>query len=185
MRKIPSLFARNYAGNRQVYNHVTPGCEWVINGEGVATKKYDGTCCMVAEGVLYKRLTLKPGRRAPDNFIFCEVDLVTGKKFGWATLAEPPADKWHWEALKYSLLETDGTYELCGPKVQGNAESLSAHVLFKHGEHPLTDAPRTFDELKAYLTGRDIEGIVWHHPNGRMAKTKGRDFGLGRPNHDD
>ena len=27
----------------------------------------------------------------------------------------------------------------------------------------------------------DIEGIVWHHPDGRMAKIKRRDFGLSWP----
>jgi len=34
--------------------------------------------------------------------------------------------------------------------------------------------------LKAWMTGRDVEGIVWHHPDGRMAKLKLRDFGIRR-----
>jgi hypothetical protein len=34
--------------------------------------------------------------------------------------------------------------------------------------------------LKAYLAYKDIEGIVWHHSDGRMVKIKGKDFGLKR-----
>ena len=47
----------------------------------------------------------------------------------------------------------------------------------------LTDCPRDFRGLMDYLRGRDIEGVVWHHPDGRMAKLKGTDFGRrnGRP----
>jgi hypothetical protein len=34
MKKIISLFKRDYEGNRQVYNEVVPGAEWVTNGGG-------------------------------------------------------------------------------------------------------------------------------------------------------
>lgn len=34
--------------------------------------------------------------------------------------------------------------------------------------------------LRSYLANKDIEGIVWHHPDGRMVKIKGKDFGLKR-----
>jgi hypothetical protein len=75
----------------------------------------------------------------------------------------------------------DGTYELVGPKIQGNAEGFVEHVLVSHdltGMYP--DAPRTFNELREWLSGMDIEGIVFHHPDGRMAKIKKRDFGIRR-----
>ena len=42
----------------------------------------------------------------------------------------------------------------------------------------LSDDPITYDELKAFFEKNIIEGIVWHHPDGRMAKIKRRDFGL-------
>jgi len=44
----------------------------------------------------------------------------------------------------------------------------------------LEDAPRKFEEIKAYLADKDIEGIVWHHPDGRMVKIKKKDFGYKR-----
>jgi len=34
--------------------------------------------------------------------------------------------------------------------------------------------------FREWLKGRDIEGLVFHHPDGRMAKIKKRDFGLKR-----
>ena len=47
MKKIPTVFARDPETNlRYVKDEVTPGCEWVFAGEGVATRKYDGTCVM-------------------------------------------------------------------------------------------------------------------------------------------
>jgi hypothetical protein len=67
------------------------------------------------------------------------------------------------------------TYELCGPKVNGNPERVGRHILAPHGLMPVEDAPRDFDGLAAYLARFD-GGIVWHHPDGRMAKLKRRDF---------
>jgi hypothetical protein len=55
VQKIVSLFQRNYDGDRLVRDEVTPGAEWVVAGEGVATRKFDGTCCCVRDGRLYKR----------------------------------------------------------------------------------------------------------------------------------
>jgi hypothetical protein len=40
----------------------------------------------------------------------------------------------------------------------------------------LVAVPRDFDGLARYLDGLGHEGIVWHHPDGRMAKLKVRDF---------
>ena len=38
----------------------------------------------------------------------------------------------------------------------------------------------TFDGIRDYLRAHDMEGVVWHHPDGRMAKIKARDFGIKR-----
>jgi hypothetical protein len=38
-------------------------------------------------------------------------------------------------------------------------------------------APRDYEGLRIWLLARpQYEGIVWHHPDGRMAKLKRRDF---------
>ena len=70
--------------------------------------------------------------------------------------------------------------ELIGPSVQGNPERAEAHTLFAHADCEILDAPRTFDALAAWLACKDIEGVVWRHADGRMAKIKLRDFGLKR-----
>ena len=38
MRKIPSLFKRDYKMHK-IYDKITEGCEWVIKGEGVCKIK--------------------------------------------------------------------------------------------------------------------------------------------------
>jgi hypothetical protein len=75
----------------------------------------------------------------------------------------------------------DGTYELVGPKVQGNPERYERHTLIRHANAQIfQNAPREFNDLRSWLTDKDIEGIVFHHPDGRMGKIKKRDFGLAR-----
>lgn len=80
----------------------------------------------------------------------------------------------------------NGTYELLGPKVQGNPEGYAHHALAPHAWVPhawvptFPDTPRTHAGLAAWLAGQDIEGLVFHYPDGRMAGIKLRYFGLKR-----
>lgn len=182
MKKIISLFQRNYDGDRLVRNELVPGAEWVAAGEGVATRKLDGTCCMIRSGVLFKRYDAKAGRTPPHGFEPAqEPDPNTGHWPGWVPVGDGPEDARHREAFnRDGFPREDGTYELVGPKVQGNPERLEGHWLLRHGSEVLDDCPRTFDALREYLRRRDIEGVVWHHPDGRMVKIKGKDFGLQR-----
>jgi len=182
VQKIISLFQQNYDGDRLVRNEVVPGAEWVVAGEGAATRKFDGTCCLVRDGRLYKRCEVKPGSTPPPDFEPAGgVDEVTGKQQGWLPVGDGPQDRWHreaWEALKNRV---DGTAELVGPKVQGNPENESCHMLlYHHLADPLPHCPRDFEGIKAYLATAGIEGVVWHHPDGRMVKIKAKDFGLKR-----
>lgn len=184
MKKIPTLFERDWNGDRsRVVNQVHAGCEWVVAGEGVATRKLDGTSCMVRNGNLFKRRELKLGQTQPDDFELVTVDNETGKTIGWVPCGDGPEDRWHWDAWNAWNGLPPGTYELIGPKVQGNPEHAETHFFVRHGEGiagPVEKVPRTFEGLRDWLDGQDIEGIVFHHPDGRMAKIKLRDFGLKR-----
>lgn len=185
MEKIPTLFARNYDGDRRVRDEVTPGCMWVLAGEGVATIKYDGTCCLVRGGKLYKRYELKPGKQPPPDFeAVTGVDPETGKIQGWVPVSDGPEDRWHREAYAANGPYEDGTYELLGPKVQGNPYGDTEHWLLYHGSERI-EAPRDFAGLRAYLAVTPIEGIVWWRdpwdPDCDKAKLKRRDFGLPWP----
>lgn len=53
------------------------------------------------------------------------------------------------------------------------------HSLMPHGKCIL-DAPRSFAALGAWLANAGVEGIVWHHPDGRKVKIKTKDFGFRR-----
>lgn len=178
MKKIISLFQRNYDGDRKVKDEVVPGAEWVIAGEGIATRKFDGTCCMVRAGQLFKRYDFKQGRDLPLGFEPAQdADPVTGHWPGWVPVGTDASDRWHIEGLANTPKPiVDGTYELVGPKIQGNPDNFSQHYLVKHGAQEITDCPRTYAELKEYLKDATFEGIVWHHPDGRMVKIKRKDF---------
>lgn len=194
MKKIPSLFQRNYDTDRLVRNEVVPGCEWVLANEGRATEKIDGTSCLLRDGKLYKCYELKKGKKPPAGFEATQdADPITGDVPGWVPVNDGPDDKWHHEGLQNVLAAPDlyhdtetqdranGTYELVGPKVQGNPYGLPTHDLWRHGLKELPDATRDFDSLREYLRVHEIEGIVWHHPGGRMCKIKRRDFGFPWP----
>ena len=192
MKKIPCLFEREFV-NHQVANildKVTPGCEWVLNGEGIATEKFDGTACMILEGKLYKRYDAKKGKQPPIGAIpCCDPDPITGHWPHWVLVDKnKKEDKWFAEA--FERLENDSlyndsyiidaTYELCGPHFQGNPYNLEEDTFYRHGLIELNDVPRTFEGIKQYLKDHYIEGIVfWKDKRGsEMCKIRRKDFGF-------
>jgi hypothetical protein len=183
MQKIPTLFRRDPDDMRHVLPEVTPGCEWVLAGEGVATRKYDGTCCMLdADGRWWARREVKPGKQPPANYRPISADEATGKTVGWEPIEQSAFAKFHAQALDWQseFEHTPGTYELLGPKINRDPEECGRHWLIKHSDaDPIVLAPRelTYEGLEKLLgDGFTFEGIVWHHPDGRMAKLKRRDF---------
>jgi hypothetical protein len=189
MKKMPCLFVRTFHGDGTftITEEVTPGCEWVLAGEGVASRKWDGTAVMVRNGVLYARYDAKKGKAAPAGAIPCTEapDPITGHWPHWV-LANRPQDRWIREAFAASVAaragatEADGTYEAVGPNINGNAEGVRVHLLMRHG-NMLCSPPRTFSGLKEWLASHDWEGIVFHHHDGRMCKIRRDDFGLPWP----
>ena len=185
MKKIKNVFKRDFSKVKTVdnrykstlKNEVNNGCEWVLNGEGVATVKFDGTSCMIKEGELYKRYDCKRGRKKPEAGIPCDEspDEVTGHWPWWVPIDKH--DKYHAEALSLALPNSlsNGTYELIGPKVQSNPYDLTHHRLVRHGDIEM-DVPRTFQGMKVFLESGKFEGFVFHHKDGRMAKIRTNDF---------
>jgi len=182
VKKVKTLFERDWDGDRRyVLPQVTPGCEWVIDGEGIPTRKYDGTCVMFDGIFWWARREVKEDKPSPEGFVALGTDPETGKTVGWEPVEQSTFAKWHAEALSHGLTGLrawpDGTYELIGPKVNGNPEGEQEHRLQWHAiAEVLDDAPRSFDGLATYLHAHPYEGIVWHHDDGRMCKIKRRDF---------
>lgn len=203
MKKIPVVFAMDYATDT-LLDQVRPGQEWVLAGEGTATVKFDGTAARWHQGKLWKRFDRKltrqaqrlldagkdlgplhPGlfREPPAGFEPCATapDPVTFHWPGWAPVSpDAPEDKWFREALaRHSDPLVEGqTYELVGPAFALNPYGLAEHALWTHGAQVLDVPDRSFVALKALLTDLNAEGLVFHHPDGRMAKIRRKDFGL-------
>lgn len=180
MRKIPTVYVRNPEDRRFVMREVTPGCEWVFtDAAAVPTRKYDGTCTWLdSSGRWWARREVKPGKTAPAGFVVADSDPVTGKVVGWEPIEQSGFARWHAEAFAgRGDLAEPGTFELCGPKINGNPEGFAGHVLVQHASaEAFNGVPLDFDGLAAWLHAHPYEGIVWHHPDGRMAKLKARDF---------
>lgn len=178
MKKVPTLFNRDFANNpRYVTQEVNPEAQWVIDGDGVATRKYDGACCAIIKGLFVKRRELKSGESEPYGFILADHDLKTGKKQGWVEVGNGNEDKYFRDGYEKLEDKSDGTFELIGKKVQGNPENIDGHMLLRHSEaEAYQDFPRNFDGIREKLLSMNIEGIVWHHEDGRMVKIKKRDF---------
>lgn len=184
MQKIPTLFDRD--DSFQVIDRIRPGCEWVVAGEGVATEKLDGTNI---------RLTIRNGqvvrvekRRNPSK-----AQKQQGIIDGWYVDADEGAaeDKWVFEAVRNTDVSEwpDGEHpaEALGPRIQGNALQLEEHLCVPFDlKIPHYDSvPRDYNGLRSTLSdlesrfspGALAEGIVFHHPDGRRAKIKRKDFG--------
>lgn len=179
MKKIPTIFNRDFVNNpKYVTKEENPEAQWVYSGEGTTTRKYDGTCCAIIDGIFYKRFEVKKGKPVPDGFVpATEVDSNTGKQQGWIEVGNGNEDVWHREAYQALTDKSDGTFELVGPKVQGNPDGFNTHTLVRHSDAEVYEnVPRTYDGIKEFLKDKNIEGLVFHHPDGRMAKIKRRDF---------
>lgn len=183
MKKIKCVFQREGDGETKrhglcIVNAPEPACQWVLDGEGIATRKYDGTACLVRGGKLYKRYDCKKGKTPPPGFEPCdpEGDSVTGHWPGWLLVSESdPAD---WMHRLAPIPAEDGTYELCGPKVGQNPEGPETYQLLRHGAEVIDMPVRTYEAMREVLAAHPFEGVVFHHPDGRMAKLRRNDYGL-------
>jgi hypothetical protein len=122
MRKIPTIFVRDFAGNpKYVTRERNPECAWVFAGEGVATRKFDGTCVMYDGERWWARREVKEGKTPPPGWVPLAHDTETGKTVGWEPAEQSGFAKWLQEAIDYEPPKSGwptGTYELIGPKIK-------------------------------------------------------------------
>jgi hypothetical protein len=186
MQKIPTLFERDWNGDRsRVTRIVNPACWWVIEGKGEPSRKRDGQAVLLRGGCLFKRYDAKPGRKPPEGFEPCGApDEITGHHPGWAPITE--SDAYIRVAFMTGPFDkfAEGTYEIFGPKIGtragANPEAAANTRIVRHGVEVLHNVPRDFDGIKAWLSRHPMEGIVWRHAE-YFAKIKAKDFGLPWP----
>jgi len=184
MKKIPTLFERVFENHKKVdiLPNVPKDLEWVIKGEGIATEKYDGSCCAIIDGKYYKRYDAKQGKKPPVGAIpCCDPDPITGHWPHWIEVdRNNKGDVWHIAAYENTQGDTlaDGTYEVIGPHFRNNPYGLDRDILVRHGEKVLDDVPRSFEGIREYLHDHNIEGIVFWKDGKAQCKIKRSDFGF-------
>lgn len=201
MKKISTVFVVNRDTGVAI-NEVRPENQWVVDGEGVATVKFDGTSCIFLNGKLYKRFDRKLSkkfdalrkrqgekfvvkehmfRELPDGAIPCveTYDPVTYHFPHWVPVdVSAPEDYRHAEALRNFVgdLKEGVSYELVGPDVDKNNYGLTTHELWEHASVVVEVKDRSYEGLKKFLIDMNEEGLVFHHSDGRMAKLRRKDF---------
>lgn len=181
VKRILTILRIIYIFIRQICrdNQVEEGCQWIIEGEGYATEKLDGTCCMIKDGKIYRRYDYKNGRKLPQGAIPCQKkpDPITGHFPHWLLCVKTDGNsKYYLEAIKRQPNLQNGTYELIGKHINANPYKLDKDILERHGERILENVPRNYDGIKKYLEEHYIEGIVFYRENGEMCKIKRSDF---------
>ena len=197
MKKIPTLFERRFENNKVVgiTDKVTPGFEWVLQGEGDATIKHDGSCCAIINDEFYKRYDAKKGKPIPEGAIKCqdEPDPITGHMPCWVKCdRNNPADKWFWKALEWTARShfseyvdiPDGTYEAVGEHFNGNPYYLDFDMLMPHGKD-IREVERSFEGIKKWLEEHGEEGLVFWKDGKPQCKIKRSDFGFEWPIKED
>jgi len=187
MKKIPTLFERRFGDHKviDINSNVTPGCEFVLEGKGVATVKYDGACCAIIDGKFYKRYDAKGRKKVPAGSIpCCDPDPVTGHWPHWAPVdVSNPSDKWFVNAYKntpISYIIGNETFEAIGPHFQGNPYGVCEDVLLPHGVDQVY-VERTFEGIRKWLEENEEEGLVFWLDGEPRCKIKRTDFGLEWP----
>lgn len=211
MKKIPTLFmrGRDHRGNfKGILPVVTPGLEWVLEGEGTAAVKLDGACCALIsypDGKpleLYRRYDANPekGRHVPDGALKCqeEPDPITGHFPCWVRCSEDnPADKWFLDAFRNRLslnpmrpMQRNADYpyvcytaEAIGLHFNGNPYRLSVDAIIPHPhQNELLEAvDRSYGGIRDFLSQYSVEGIVFWKDGAPECKIKRSDFGLEWP----
>ena len=188
MKKIKTLFMMDT--NHQMTDVPNEGTKGVFNGEWIPRVKLDGSACAIMGGKLYKRYDRKLNKKGirrtpPPGWVQCDEfpDPITGHWPGWAPVTFEDTyllDAWK-DLTETCVIPIDGTYELIGPKVQGNPYSMvDLHALIPHSYSrivPLT-MPMTYNSLKADLGELNEEGIVFHGPDNQYFKLRRSDFGF-------
>src|SRR5262249_38315072 len=128
MREIPTIFVRDANDRGVVTSQPPPARDWGFPGGGGPTPQEDGPGWTYDGDRCGARREVKPDRPTPDGFVLVETDPTTGKSVGWEPVEQSAFAKFHAEAVRAGGPEWHtGSYELVGPKVNGNPERATGH----------------------------------------------------------
>lgn len=197
MQKIPALVSIDREAHRPLRAFNPQALARLAAANAIlATRKRDGQAMQFLGGDPTEvtswliRRAVAAGKPAPAGFILVEEDAVTGKRFGWEPAATASVRKILVQALaSFTGTPAPGTtFELCGPKMQGNPEGLANHTLFEHGSEgvaiPISSilnlpAHEAFDALIAAARAWEaagVEGVVLWVAGAPAVKVRTKDL---------
>ena len=178
MKKMKTLFKQD--DNYKVIDILRDENKFINKKDYTIYRKRDGTSTMIKDNELYKRYdaNLKKGRKLPKEYIACQDTPTPNGSFPvWIKVIEN--DKYHLEAFAKKDTWENGTYELCGEKVNGNKENIKGHVLIPHNSEEIKDLELTFKGIREYFENNNIEGLVIKdNKTGFMTKIRRIDYGM-------
>ncbi len=186
MKKIKTIFERDWKGNRKVIDKYNPDINLDLLKGAMATEKIDGTNIRIT--IRNKEVVRVEKRKNPTKR-----QKLREINDPWYVDADvnDPSDKYIFKAVSHrrfsEILDGEWSGEAFGEKIQGNPLSLNGVTvcLFSCYEAPvLSDAPITYEGLKEWLPKQKsffgdacpMEGVVWHCTDGTMYKIKIKDF---------
>lgn len=212
MKKIPTLFKRVFSPDHKtktILPEVTPGCEAVLEGRCIPTVKWDGACCAIINGEIYKRYDAKIGKdgkqkQPPEGAIPCQPapDAITGHWPHWVKCeVGNPSDKYFLEAFVNwkehtvcSKMWIDASKrkiiscEAIGVHWQSNPYRIENDTLEIHGDDIVetdclvnAEGNITLESIRDHLSRTTIEGIVFWLDGQPLCKIKRSDFGFPWP----
>lgn len=193
MKKIKTVFERDWKGNGKVTENLVEGAYTAIMGDdytspATATEKVDGTNIRIT--IRNKVVVRVEKRRNPTP-----VEKHKGMEDPWYVDADPnaPNDKYIYDAVKNADVSDipDGEWsaEAYGKDIQGNPLGIGTNTLYVFSYQPhlklVDNFSLDFQEMEKIMPtlktkvgnpGLPIEGIVWHCADGTMYKIKAKDF---------
>ena len=186
MKKIKTIFKRDWNGNRKVIAEYIDDFKPEFLDGAIPTEKLDGTNVRIT---IRNYSVVRVEKRCNPS----KLQKAKGIEEPWYKDADEygPEDKWIFDAVKNTIFSAlpDGEWsgEAVGKNIQGNPLNLENNrvVFFTLNQAPIFDnVPIDFAGLKEWLPkqkskyGNDcfIEGIVWHCKNGDMYKIKAKDM---------
>lgn len=181
MKKMRTLFEQNESF--KVIDKLRDENKFILEDNYSVYRKRDGTSILIKNNIMYKRYDANElkGKKIPENSIPCQEHPAPSGSFPvWVRCKrEDPSDKFHFEAFDKKYSWDNGTYELCGPKINGNKEDLSSHILIFHKSEKLEIGDLSFRGIEEYFKRNLIEGLVIeNNENGLMTKIRRKDYGL-------
>jgi hypothetical protein len=181
--QLPNNKGRVFSGLSQETNTEN---DWVFTDPTtVAYRKLDGASAAIINGKVYYRYMSRQRKNTPAQIPVDgipaqpNIDEATQTHPYWVPAEAKGNGKHHYDAFINQPNLPDGTYELIGPSINGNAEHAVTNILVPHNANKLLvklPTELTRESLKQLIMSQPWEGLVFRNSNDDMCKLRRVDF---------